>query len=289
MLIPADTSVTPLALKLLDKPDDDWYRRVRLALRGGDGGEHGQLLYQFVRERRDLGRPLVALDIGTAGGFSAVTMARALLDSKMDGHVYTLDVVGHDDVVNWHGSKHAVNDPLAAGPIARSVVWSDWAADEASRVTPLGGRSTDILGDWPYGQIDVAFVDGSHTYEDVKAELYMLEEHMADTGVIVLDDVHFGVIVGRVRSRAASVLAWLTINALHRIMPRRAIHKARLGVSAEYALVERRFTGIRNALLEFKQEHNREWRLELVSMPQRGAYQTADYALAVLTRRQGLD
>lgn len=289
MLIPSSASVTPFALKLRDKPADDWYRRARLALRGGDGGEHGQLLYQLVRERRGLGRPLVALDIGTARGFSAVTMARALIDGGLDGHVYTVDVIGHDEAVDWHRSKHAADDPLATGPIARSAVWSEWAADEVPRVTPMGGRSTDILRDWPHGRIDVAFLDGSHTYDDVKAELDVLSERMVEAGVIVLDDVHFGVVVGRVRSRAASVFAWLAINGLRTLMPRRHLHKARLGVSAEYAIVERRFTGIRNALVEFMLEHDREWHLELVPMPRRGAYQTVDYALAVLTRRQRCD
>ena len=285
MLIPSCARVTPLALKLADRPPDGWYRSARLALRGGDGGEHGQLLYQLVRERRDQVRPVVALDIGTARGFSAVVMARAMLDSGMEGHVYTVDVIDHDEALDWHVEKHDCDDPLAGRLITRASIWSEWAAEERHRITPITGRSTAILGDWRHGPIDVALLDGSHTYQDVKAELGMLAGMMADDGVIVLDDVHFGVIVGSVRSRAVSVFAWLAINGLRMILRNRNAHKARLGVSAEYAIVERRFTGIRDALVQFMEEHDGGWCMEIVPMPRRGPYQTADYALAVLAKR----
>ena len=40
------------------------------------------------------------------------------------------------------------------------------------------------------------------------------------------------------------------------ILRNRDARKARLGVSAEYAIVERRFTGIRDALVQFMEEHD---------------------------------
>ena len=114
----------------------------------------------------------------------------------------------------------------------------------------------------------------------------MLDGIMADDGVIVLDDVHFGVVIGRVCSRAISVLAWLVLRALRKVLPRAQFHNARLGVGAEYAIVERRFTGIRKAVEQFVAEHGPDWSIELVPMPRRGSYQTDDYTLAVLTRKQ---
>lgn len=284
VLIPPATQVTPLSLKLSRKPPEDWYCRACLALRGGDGGEHGQLLYQLVHERRDCGHRVVALDIGTARGFSAVTMARAMLDADLDGHVYTVDVIDHDEPLDWHAEKHDPDEPLASGPTARSAVWQEWATEEAPRITPITGKSTQVLSEWSHGPIDVAFLDGSHTYDDVKAELEALHGMMADDGVIVLDDVHFGVIVGRVRSRMVSVIAWLVINTLRKVLPKTGMHAARLGVAAEYAVVERRFTGIREAVTRFVEARSRDWSMELIPLPSRGAYQTDDYSLAVLTR-----
>ena len=54
-------------------------------LRGGDGGEHGVLLYKLIMEGARGGKPLVVLDVGTARGFSAITMARAMLDGELEG------------------------------------------------------------------------------------------------------------------------------------------------------------------------------------------------------------
>ena len=285
MLTPTGARVTPLALKLHQGPQDHWYDEARLVLRGHDGGEHGKLLYALIRERHDC-RRVVALDIGTARGFSAIAMSRAMLDAKLEGHVYTMDVIGHDDPHDWHAAKHSTEDPLASGPSARSAIWRRWFPAEATRITPITGRSTQLLRDWPHGRIDVAFLDGSHTYDDVKAELDMLDGIMADDGVIVLDDVYFGVVIGRVRSRAVSVLCWLALSALRTLLPGKEFHKARLGVSAEYAIVERRFTGIRKAVEEFIDEHGQRWSTELVPMPRRGPYQTDDYSVAILTRQR---
>ena len=286
MLIPPGTRVTPLALKLNQKPAKGWYERARLVLRGGDGGEHGQLLYGYIVACRNPGGGVVALDIGTARGFSAMTMARGMLDASLDGHVYTVDVIDHVDPHAWHAPKHSSDDPLAGAPESRAAIWQREFPEEATRITAITGRSTDLLRDWPHGRIDVAFVDGSHSYNDVKAELDMLDDIMAVDGVIVLDDVHFGVVIGRVRSRAVSVLAWLALSALRKILPKRGFHNARLGVGAEYAIVERRFSGIRKAVEEFIDERGQEWAIELVPMPRRGPYQTHDYALAILTRQR---
>ena len=284
MLIPTGVTVTPFAAKVRERPADDWYQSACLALRGGDGGEHGQLLYQLIRDRRRRGRAMVALDVGTARGFSAVTMARAMLDSNIDGRVFTVDVVEHDERIDWHAEKHDPGDPLANGPVARSTIWREWAPEEA-KITPVVGRSIDVLRDWPHGPVDFAFLDGSHTYGDVKAELDLLDGIMAADGVIVLDDVHFGVVIARVRSRALSVWTWAVTSVLRKVFPKAQFHHARLGVSAEYALVERRFTGIRRALVRFCEEHP-QWGLELVPMPRRGSYQTEDYSLAILTRSE---
>lgn len=97
-LTPPDARVTPLRDKLAHLNTDDvsesWFDDAVRVLRGGDGGEHGLLLYKLVR-RLGPERPLVALDVGTARGFSAITMVRALLDANLEGRVYSVDVIDH--------------------------------------------------------------------------------------------------------------------------------------------------------------------------------------------------
>ena len=105
MNIPQGSRVTPLEWRRADLngPDisEEWYRTATCELRGGDGGEHGLLLYKLVLEGDRGDGPLVVLDVGTARGFSAITMARAMLDGKLEGRVYSVDVIGHDEPHNW--------------------------------------------------------------------------------------------------------------------------------------------------------------------------------------------
>lgn len=212
LILPPDVSVTPLKLKLaqLDAADltDEWYRRARRILRGGDGGEHGLLLYKLARAYAQRDGPLVALDVGTSRGFSAMSMARAVLDAEIDGHVHTLDVFDHDDPHEWHIAKQRDDQLEGAPPMSRSQIWQRWFAEESVVVSPITGRSLDILEAWPHGAIDLAFLDGSHAYVDVKGELEMLDSLMAQRCAIVMDDYHLGVVAARVRSRPLNLAAW---------------------------------------------------------------------------------
>ena len=211
-MMPRGAFVTPLELKLSQlgatEVTSEWYRRARRVLRGGDGGEHGLLLYKLCRCIAERGDPLVALDVGTARGFSALSIARAILDAGASGHVYTVDVVGHDEPREWHIAKQ-LDDELEGGPpMSRSQIWKRWFAEESAVVSPIAGRSLEVLKTWPHGPIDLAFIDGSHAYEDVSGELELLDPLMAEHCAIVLDDYHLGVVAARVRSRPLNLLTW---------------------------------------------------------------------------------
>ena len=285
-LTPHGTRIVPLSDKLADlnaaDVSESWFSNATNVLRGGDGGEHGLLLYKMA-SRTSTERPSVILDIGTARGFSAITMARALLDADLDGMVYSVDVIDHQTQLVWHGGKHDAEDPLAGISISRSEVWSRWFTEEARRVTPVLGLSHGILEDWSFGPVDVAFIDGEHSYEAVKRDLALLDCLMSPAGIIVLDDLHTGVSMGALRSRP--------VNGAIRVMARAAQHvwpsmreRLRLGTGNEFLVVKRRYAGVYRAVSEFIVERASEWAIELVSMPARGNYHEADYSLALLTR-----
>ena len=288
MSIPQGSRVTPLEWKLTDLngPDisEEWYRMSARVLRGGDGGEHGVLLYKLVLEGARRGEPLVVLDVGTARGFSAITMARAMLDGELEGRVYSVDVIGHHEPLNWHGTKQEADEPLAGVEISRSEIWGRWFAEESAQVTTINGRSMEVLKDWQHGPIDYAFLDGSHEYEDVRGELEALDSLMAEGGVIVVDDFHLGVVVYRVRSRLLNAVPGHMGRLLGRVWPRARSWSRRLSANNEYAIVRQRLSGVRNAVVEFVEERDGRWSLEIVTMPSRGEYQGEDYSLAVLSR-----
>ena len=123
-MLPVGALVRPLRHKLADTDaaeiPSEWYSLASRILRGGDGGEHGLLLYKLTMEGARSDGPLVVLDVGTARGFSAITMARAMLDGELEGRVYSVDVIGHHEPLNWHGTKQEADEPLAGVEISRS-------------------------------------------------------------------------------------------------------------------------------------------------------------------------
>ena len=287
-MIPYGSAITQLARKLreLDGPDvsGERYRTASGILRGGDGGEHGLLLYKLIRQSSRRDQPLVVLDIGTARGFSAITMARAMLDGGLEGRVYSVDVIGHHESRNWHVSKQDADEPLAGVKMSRSDIWDQWFPSEGALVTAIKAESSEVLGDWQHGPIDCAFLDGSHIYEDVRGELAALDSLMSEGGVIVCDDFHLGTVVVRVRSRLINAIPWAIGRLLGKVWPRSRNWSRRLSASNQYAIVTERYSGVRNAVVEFFEEREGKWSLEIVSMPSRGEYQGGDYCLAVLSR-----
>ena len=288
LALPLGASVTPLKLKLGQlgeaEVSDEWYLQACRILRGGDGGEHGLLLYKLSRGVGRRGGPLVTLDIGTARGFSALSIARAILDEGTSGHVYSVDVVDHDEPREWHIAKQLDDELEGAPPMSRSQIWQRWFAEESAVVSLIASRSLEVLKTWPHGPIDLAFIDGSHAYEDVSGELELLDPLMAEHCAIVLDDYHLGVVAARVRSRPLNLLTWgigRTLGAMWGGAPSLA---PRLGEGNEFVVLKQRFAGIRKAVSEFLAEREGGWFLEIVTMPSRGEYQSDDYALAVLTR-----
>lgn len=290
-IIPPGASVTPLELKLARLKTADvcaeWYGRARRVLRGGDGGEHGLLLYKLGRRFAEHGGPLVMLDVGTARGFSAMSMARAVLDSGVEGRVYTIDVISQDEPRDWHVAKQRDDELEGAPPMTRSQIWERWFAEESAAVSPIAGRSLEILETWPHGPIDLAFLDGSHAYADVRGELALLDSLMAERCAIVMDDYHLGVGVTHVRSRYLNLAARGAAKFLGPVWRRIRDLAPRRGDDNEFVLVKQRYSGIRRAVSEFVQAAEGRWSLEIVTMPSRGEYQGDDYALAVLTRSAG--
>ena len=210
-------------------------------------------------------------------------MARALLDANLDGMVYSIDVVDHETQHVWHGGKNDSAEPLAGQSISRSEIWSHWFAEEAARVTLICGRSHEILDSWSYGSVDIAFIDGEHTYDAVTRDLALLDQLMTPEGVIVLDDYHSGVSIGAFRSRP--------VNGAVRAIGRAAKHvwpsmreRLRLGTGNEFLVVKRRYAGVHRAVSEFVDKKSTDWGIEIVSMPPRREHHEVDYSLAILTR-----
>jgi predicted O-methyltransferase YrrM len=100
---------------------------------------HPFFLYSLVRWLQ----PKTVVEIGTHLGMSAVWMARGVQENG-DGHLWCIDPfcwVNESQEEQWH------NNILACGV--------------QDHVTLIKGRSEEV--EWP-AKIDMAFIDGNHTY-----------------------------------------------------------------------------------------------------------------------------
>lgn len=212
-----------------------------------------------------------------------MTMARASLDGELGLAVCSVDLIDHDKPNDWHSRrKHDPADPLTGRAVSRADIWRHYP-DEAACIHALQGTSRDVLENWTFGPVLLAFIDGEHTYPSVKNDLQSLERLMAPGALIVLDDIHPGVITGSVRSRLVNGAVRRIGSVLTRWSP--AFHNLGTGADNEYLVVSRRFSGVYRAVSEFWLERESNWALEVISMPSRGDDHSADYSLAVLARK----
>lgn len=138
---------------------------------------HGRVVYSALR-RFIADNPqdyYILLETGTARGFSALCMAKALSDAGVQGNIRTHDIIPHDQLLYWN-----CIDDHEKGLQTRAQLLAPWG--ELNKfVTFVTGDSKKTLQPTP---VDFAFLDGGHTYEDVKHEFSCL----INPKVVVFDD-----------------------------------------------------------------------------------------------------
>src|SRR3546814_7836254 len=119
---------------------------------------HGRLLYAFLRRylAECRSEQAVLFETGTARGFSALCMARALQDEGAGGYVVTVDQLPHDRPMLWN----CIDDH--EGPRTRAQLLSDYP-ELLSRIVFLRGRSDEVIKTLGLSRINFAFLDATHT------------------------------------------------------------------------------------------------------------------------------
>lgn len=173
--------------------------------------QHGRLIYA-------LGRAYLAanpgrqtwVDIGTAKGFSACVMSWALADGEAEGGILSWDII---DPMS-RDPRNSVED----GKTVHEFVKPFWGYGVVVGFghSPNGSRLT--LGD----RVNFAFVDGSHTYDGVKADIELLVHRQLPGDIIVFDDMQ----VAGVAKAVFQVLAGYDVEMVN-LMPTRRYAIAR--------------------------------------------------------------
>jgi prepilin-type processing-associated H-X9-DG protein len=145
--------------------------------------QHGRVLYAVTRDylTGSCEDAVIVLDIGTAKGFSAMSLLSALIDSHAAGWVTSVDVMPPDALVR----RNTVAEVDGLKTLAE--ILAPWP--EASGIHFVESTGIDWLTKHPE-RINVAFVDGKHTGAVVRQEGLLLSDRQQSGDVVVFDDVH---------------------------------------------------------------------------------------------------
>jgi predicted O-methyltransferase YrrM len=146
---------------------------------------HGFLLYAALTSyltRTRPNRPVTILETGTARGFSAVCMAKALRDAGRAGTILTVDVLHAEKPIYWNSIADA------DGPRTRLGLLEPWSDLVEDHVVFLRGDAGVVLEQLGLARIHFAFLDAEHTYDAVQRELAFVSQHQQPGDVIVCDD-----------------------------------------------------------------------------------------------------
>ena len=146
---------------------------------------HGFLLYGAVRcyldDHPELVNPLI-LETGTARGFSALCMAKALRDANRAGRILTVDVLPAESPIYWNCHRDA------DGPTTRLELLSPWQDLIEDYVVFLRGYTSLVLKQMGISRVNFAFLDSGHDYRTLKEEIGYVTDHQKVSDVIVCDD-----------------------------------------------------------------------------------------------------
>ena len=146
--------------------------------------QHGRLLYSKLSEICD--KPssgfINILETGTARGFSALCMARAMEDRNRQGKIVTVDPLPHNIPMFWN----CIDD--TEGEKSRDQLLSEYSELISKYIWFLEGKSEDILSRLELSRIHFAFLDGGHEYEDVKFEIDHVVPRQKKGDIIFFDD-----------------------------------------------------------------------------------------------------
>jgi hypothetical protein len=184
-MVSQDVHILELGLRL--EPDDhriflkfgvnaDWERDPPVLTQHPElvvyRGIYLRLLAERIKARK-------FCEVGTARGLQSLLWAGYLEKSGIqDGSVVTCDITPHEE-------------PIYRTPLTGPALWT---REELWRESPLASRVRFIEGDsgamarHMEGPVDMAYIDGLHTYEAVIKDFRNIEPFLSPGGVVVFDD-----------------------------------------------------------------------------------------------------
>jgi len=146
--------------------------------------QHGRLLYSTLRKYLAEHNPASVniIETGTARGFSALCMAKALADADKPGTIMTFDVLPHNTKIYWN----CIDDH--EGKKTRAELLKNYT-DLSERYIIFNQGDTKIqLPKFGFTRIHFAFLDGAHKYGHLMSEFKAFEHAQKAGDIIFFDD-----------------------------------------------------------------------------------------------------
>ncbi len=124
--------------------------------------ERGYVLYALVAHLK----PKNILEFGTAKGFGTLCMAQAMSDFGINGNIYTIDNVTHEEeFVHYFKKSEKINQKK----ISRQNLWEN-ITDKSliKKIHVISGYTSNVVTNTKLPPIDFFFIDGPHFYRGFK-------------------------------------------------------------------------------------------------------------------------
>ena len=146
--------------------------------------QHGRLLYAFLSDyvQKNEISTINIIETGTARGFSTLCMAKALQDQKVEGKIVTIDPIPHNMRMYWN----CIDDLDSAK--SRVELLGDYIDLINRYILFIEGKTEDTLDNIELSRIHFAFLDGAHTYDEVKNEVSYIIKRQKKGDLIFFDD-----------------------------------------------------------------------------------------------------
>ncbi len=145
---------------------------------------HGRIIYTTLMNylKSNSSPRINIIETGTARGFSALCMAKALQDSNFIGLITTFDILPHHQKMIWN----CIDDH--SGPKSRSELLFPWQDLVDKYILFHQGYSRVELSKVQLDRVHFAFLDGAHGYKDVMSEFYQIKDKQESGDIIIYDD-----------------------------------------------------------------------------------------------------
>lgn len=143
--------------------------------------QHGRLIYavgrRYLAEGNRWREPQTWVDVGTAKGFSACVMSWVFEDTNVPGDIFSYDIINPYSREPRNSVEDGKTVREFVEPFAAPGVFMSFHSAAALRALS------------PQTRINLAFIDGSHTYDGVRADIELVSSRQQAGDVILFDDL----------------------------------------------------------------------------------------------------